>query len=397
MRYIKTNGLPSAATATVKKSLRIALLLPTVELGMYWQPVLSQIAQSHQVILYTGRPWGGFDPQDPDTASIQVVGKTVRVTSATEKTDYSGGYMRLSPIIIVRLLKFKPDTIFASGFSMWTILALIFKPIGRWRVAIAWEGSSPHVDFRHSASRLAIRRAIVRFADTFITNTEGGKSYLIDCLGVAAANIRVRPYLVPDLQRLSARTDGNSTLDLDVRSPVFLYVGRIEERKGIHLLLQACSILQQNGSQFSLLIAGRGPQQAELMAYCRDRDLEDRVMWLGFVDYRQLGMYFERADVFVFPSLEDTWGTVVPEAMAFGKPVLSSKWAGASELITDGIDGWVCDPHSPEEMARLMQRAIDRPELVTQMGQAAKATIAPHNPQAVAEFFVEISRQMLGT
>jgi glycosyltransferase involved in cell wall biosynthesis len=363
-----------------RQLLRIALLLPTVELGGYWQPVVQELAQiSEQVRLYTGRPWAGFDPQDPETAYVEVVGKTVRVTKSEQKTDYSGGYMKLSPNIVGRLLKFKPDAIVASGFSLWTILALLFKPLGRWRVVIAWEGSSPNVDFRHSQSRLLMRRIIANFADTLITNSHAGRSYLIECLGVDREHIQVRPYLVPDPQTLlstSASTDSISILEgyannLKMQSPIFLYVGRIEERKGLHLLLQACKLLRQQGCKFSLLIIGRGPQQDELKAYCQNHDLE----------------------VFVFPSLEDTWGMVALEAMAFGKPVLCSKWAGAAELITDGQNGLSCDPHDPVEMADLMRKSIDRPELVAKMGKAAQATISHHTPQAVARFLAEVSQR----
>ncbi len=375
---------------------RVALLLPTVELGAYWQPVVQALSQiSPQVVLYTGRPWAGFDPQDPQTAYVEVVGTTVRITKNQQKTDYSGGYMRLSPQIVGRLLKFKPQVIVASGFSLWTILALLFKPLGRWRVAIAWEGSSPNVDFRHSKLRLLLRRIIASFADTLITNSTAGKLYLIECLGVDLQQIQVRPYLVPDPQTLLAMSAPTTTVNLNMQSPIFLYVGRIEERKGLHLLLQACQILRQAGCQFSLLIIGSGPQQAELIAYCQDHDLEDCVQWLGWIDYRQLGVYFDRADVFVFPSLEDTWGMVALEAMAFSKPVLCSKWAGAAELITDGENGWLCDPHAPVEMALLMRKSIDQPELISKMGAAAKNTISQHTPADVGRFLAEVSLKML--
>ena len=86
---------------------------------------------------------------------------------------------------------------------------------------------------------------------------------------------------------------------------------------------------------------------------------------------------------------------VVLEAMAFGKPVLSSKWAGATELVVHGQNGWVCDPHNPIEMAGLMQKAIEQAELIPIMGNAAKETMTRHTPQAVAEFLAEISQQTL--
>jgi glycosyltransferase involved in cell wall biosynthesis len=378
-------------------SLRIALLFPTVELGTYWQPVLKKLAEiSQQVILYTGRPWAGFDPDDPENATVAVVGTTVRVTSSQEKNDYSGGYMRLSPAIVGRLLAFRPQVVIACGFSIWTMLAILFKPIGRWRVVLAWDGSSPNVDFRNSNLRLLLRKIIARFVDRFITNSEAGKAYFCEYLGVDPQQITVRPYLVPDPKTLLSKSAALVPVSLgDLPAPVFLYVGRLEHRKGLHLLLQACDILHQAGLKFSLLIIGSGQQREELATYCHSHDLDDCVRWLGWVDYRQLGTYFQQADVFVFPSLEDIWGMVVLEAMAFNKPVVCSKWAGASELIVPGQNGWICDPHDPTAMAAMLRQSIESPELISTMGTAATATIAQHTPEIVAQFLADISQQTL--
>jgi glycosyltransferase involved in cell wall biosynthesis len=375
--------------------LRIALLFPTVELGAYWQPVLKNLAQiEERVILYTGRPWAGFDPDDPENAPVEVVGEAIRVNNTQDKSDYGGGYMKLSNAIIGRLLDFKPEVIIACGFSVWTMFALLFKPIGGWRIVLAWDGSSPNVDFRDSKPRLLMRRIITRYVDRFITNSEAGKSYFCEYLGVDSHKITVRPYLVPDPTTLLSRSE-TAPVKLDVRAPVFLYVGRLEERKGLHLLLESCSILHKAGLKFSLVIIGKGQQQEQLQAYCHSNDLDDCVQWVGWVDYRQLGVYFRQADVFVFPSLEDIWGMVTLEAMAFGKPVLCSKWAGSSELITHSKNGWICDPHDPVEMAGLMQTWIDRPELISTMGTAAADTIAQHTPAAVAQFLADVSLQTL--
>ncbi len=381
---------------TAVESLRVALLFPTVELGTYWQPVLKKLSElTDRVTLYTGRPWAGFDPDDPETATVEVVGEAVRVTSSIAKTDYSGGYMRLSPKIIGRLLRFKPQVVIACGFSVWTMLALLFKPIGKWRVIMAWDGSSPNVDFLNSKPRLLLRRIIVAFVDAAITNSEAGKAYFVNYLGVDSHKITVRPYLVPDPKTLLGSSTSSAASDLQLPAPVFLYVGRLEERKGLHLLLQSCKILHDRGLKFSLLIIGKGPQRAELEAYCHSHQLDECVTWVGWVDYRQLGVYFRQADAFVFPSLEDIWGMVALEAMAFGKPVLCSQWAGAAELITHGRNGWICDPHSPLEMAAMLQQSIEQPELVSTMGKAATAAISQHTPEAVAEFLARVSVQTL--
>ncbi|MBW4633615.1 MAG: glycosyltransferase family 4 protein [Iphinoe sp. HA4291-MV1] len=379
--------------------LRIALLLPTVELGAYWQPVLQELTNlSEQAILYTGRPWAGFDSQAVSNSAIKVIGNTIRVTANKEKTDYSGGFMYLSLGIIHYLFQFRPHVVFASGFSVWTMLALLFKPFGKWRLVLAWEGSSPNVDFRHSKVRSFLRGMMAWFADALITNSHGGEEYLTQFLGVKKHKVRRRPYMVPDVKTLLQipKSFGAEYIATQQQNPVFLYVGRIEHRKGLHQLLQACAILnKQKYCSYTLLVVGKGPLKQELERFCRTKNIQDYVKWVGWVDYSSLGAYFRNADVFIFPTLEDTWGMVLLEAMAFGKPILCSKWAGAAEMVLEGENGYVFDPYYPETLAQAMKSLIDNPSLISSMGQKSQQLISQHTPEAAAKFFADIASYVL--
>jgi glycosyltransferase involved in cell wall biosynthesis len=381
------------------KECRIALLLPTVELGTYWQPVLKQLTNlSEKAILYTGRPWPGFDSQDPNNFTTKVVGNTIRVTTNTEKTDYSGGFMYLSPEILHYLFQFRPHVIFTSGFSAWTILALLFKPFGKWRLVIAWEGSSPNVDFRHSKVRSLLRSMMSWLADALITNSRDGEEYLIKFLGVNKDKVRRRPYMVPDVKTLLQipRTIDAEYIGTEYQRPIFLYVGRLEHRKGLHQLLKACAMLKkQEYCNYSLMVVGRGAMEQELKSFCHDENIQDYVKWVGWVDYSSLGVYFRNADIFVFPSLEDTWGMVVLEAMAFGKPILCSKCAGASEMVVQEQNGYLFDPHHPETLTEVMKLFIKDPNLISSMGKNSQQIISEHTPEAAAQFFSEISFSVL--
>jgi glycosyltransferase involved in cell wall biosynthesis len=117
---------------------------------------------------------------------------------------------------------------------------------------------------------------------------------------------------------------------------------------------------------------------------------------VGQVSYSQLGSYFRAADVFILPTLEDIWGMVVLEAMAFGKPILCSQWAGAAELICDGENGYLFDAHQPEAIATAMQRLIDQPDQIAPMGERSAALIAKHTPTAAAQFLVQVTRTVCG-
>jgi len=74
-----------------------------------------------------------------------------------------------------------------------------------------------------------------------------------------------------------------------------------------------------------------------------------------------------------------------------GKPVLCSKYAGVSELVEDGVNGWVFDPHNPKELAELMKRFLDNPALISAMGENAQRKMEAFTPEAAAEFLGRVA------
>src|SRR6478672_3049378 len=373
--------------------LRIAWLVPSVELGAYWQPVLKEFTKKFaNTVFYTGQVWPGFDPKSPGASAIQLVGETKFYETTKIDTGYDRGFIYVSPSIVGHLLKFKPQIILAQAFSLWTVLALLFQPIGGWQMVIIYDGSSPNTDFRDSQVRSFLRRAIARFAKAFVANSYAGKKYLIEVLNAPEDRIFTRTYLVPDAKALRQRLETTEPPSLPLKRPIFLYVGRITQRKGLKTLLEACALLKAQGySEYTLLIVGEGDQRQELEAFIQERNFTDQVTWAGWVDYGRLGAYFQQADVFVFPTFEDVWGMVVPEAMVFGKPILCSKGAAACELIREGENGYLFDPHDPKALAEGMRRFLDQPDLMNSMGTRSQELIAQHTPETAAKAFAEVT------
>jgi glycosyltransferase involved in cell wall biosynthesis len=94
--------------------------------------------------------------------------------------------------------------------------------------------------------------------------------------------------------------------------------------------------------------------------------------------------------------LEDVWGMVVLEAMAFGQPVLCSLWAGAAELIVSGENGELFDPHQPAELAALIGRLLQQPTLLKTMGNNARLMTAPYTPKTAVDNFEMVVDRVLG-
>jgi glycosyltransferase involved in cell wall biosynthesis len=373
---------------------RIAWLFPSLDLGSYWHPIFSRLSQRFpHTQIFTGR-WPGFAPGFEASFAVQVVGQSQFVATERDTGKYVRNVGLVSPKIVGHLLNFKPDIIFASGFSLWTILSLLLKPIGGWRVVIVYEGSSQTYDFRDDPRRLALRRLLVRWADAYMTNSATGKAYLTDLLGAAPARVFARPYQVPDAAALRQRMAAG-TIGLAPQRPVFLFVGQLVPRKGLHLLLAACAYLKTQGHEnYTLIVVGDGAQRAELEQLSHDRGLTN-IQWVGWVAYDQLGTYFTQADVFVLPSQEDTWGMVVLEAMVFGKPILCSKWVGAVEMVQPEENGYIFDPYKIEEMADCMLKFIQAPDQIARMGARSQQLIEPHNPPTVVEFLTTVVQSVL--
>jgi len=149
-----------------------------------------------------------------------------------------------------------------------------------------------------------------------------------------------------------------------------LFVGAAGPRKGFIDLLASFKRLSHPRKQ--LLLIGSLAPEAEAMLVQMD---QSQIRVLGSVPNDQLRRHYSQASVFVLPSIEEGLGMVIGEAMACGCPVIATTNTGASELITDGVEGFIVPIRSPEVIADRLQQLSDQPDLREQMGQAALARV----------------------
>lgn len=376
------------------KDFRIAWLLPVA--WFYWQPALSELTKMFpHTTVFTGL-FPGYATGLQDTLNVEVIGEFKVIEIDRDENGYGDNFTYLSPKIIGSLLRLKPHVIFTSSFGVWTILALMLMPLLRWRVIIAYEGSSPGVDYRHSAARLLVRRLMVKLSAACISNSHAGGEYLIEILRAEKERVFVQPYEIPDEHTLPGSSAAAEPELVDRLRPVFLFVGQVIPRKGLPLLLEACAALQTRGyDNYTIQVVGNGSQQSELEAFCREHGLSDRIEWVGRVPFDRIGTYFHNADVFVLPTLEDTWGVVTLEAMLLGKPILCSSGAGTAELVVSGENGYVFAPEDPDKLADLMQLFLDDPALIPAMGARSQQIMAQYTPVVAAQCMANITKLVM--
>lgn len=154
-------------------------------------------------------------------------------------------------------------------------------------------------------------------------------------------------------------------------TPLLLFVGRLVYYKGLEILLDAMSLV----ANARLLIVGAGPLDSSLRKQIADRRLGDRVTILPPVAEQELHAYYEACDVFVLPSTEksETYGLVQIEAMASGKPVISTRLnTGVTFVNLDGVTGLSVPPRDSQALADAIETLINDPGLRQSLGSKGR-------------------------
>ena len=186
----------------------------------------------------------------------------------------------------------------------------------------------------------------------------------------------------PDKIRLIPRGIDTQQFHPDNRSPVltrnygvpgaatkFLYVGRVSKEKNLPLLVQAYINLYRDNKNIHLIVVGDGPWTTQMKQLLRDVP----VTFTGYLSGDALNQAYASADVFVFPSVTDTFGNVVLEAQASGLPVIVSDLGGPCENMQPGQTGFKVKSNELSPLIRAMQQLAQDRELRMTMGRAARA------------------------
>jgi glycosyltransferase involved in cell wall biosynthesis len=159
-----------------------------------------------------------------------------------------------------------------------------------------------------------------------------------------------------------------------------LTVARLVRAKGHAVLLEALSSLRDEGIETVATFVGDGPERERLERLACELRLD--VRFTGAVGQDELPDYYNDAQVFCLPTLDEGLGVVLLEAMASGLPAVSSRLMGVPEVIRDGESGLLVPPGRPDELANALRRLAQSPELRERMGCSGRAI-------AVEEFDID--------
>ena len=179
-------------------------------------------------------------------------------------------------------------------------------------------------------------------------------------------------------------------------SPTILFLGRLDARKGILVLIRAMPEILARLPDARLLVIGTGPQAASAVRLARRLDAAGAVEFVGRVDRQDIARYYAGCDIYCAPTLGgETLGIVLLEAMATGKPVVTTEIPGYDETARADTDAILCRPGDPHALAAAIIRVAQDRELSRRLVESGLQRVQEYSWTSVARRTADYYRELL--
>jgi glycosyltransferase involved in cell wall biosynthesis len=349
-------------------------------LPMYRVPFFDLLASACDsgMSLFTGlpRPSEGITTAKELRNASYVLGKNIHLFSDSFYLCYQQGLMNW-------LKEWNPDALIVEANPRYLSTPSAVKWMhGQDKPVIGWGLGAPPV----SRLREERRVAFLRQFDAMICYSQRGANEYAD-LGFPLDNIFVAHNSVSPAPTWTL-PDRPTTFN---EKPCILFVGRLQIRKNVDLLLGACAEME---SQPRLVIVGDGPERDDLESLAQE--LYPSAEFVGSKHGAELKPYFEEADLFVLPG---TGGLAVQEAMSYGLPVIVAQGDGTQDDLVRKENGWQIPPPSGnfDALVSTMKDALSDVARLREMGKESYRIVKEEiNIEKMVETFVGALNTLTG-
>ena len=219
---------------------------------------------------------------------------------------------------------------------------------------------------------------LLRHTDAIIATT---KSYAEQSKRLKKHLPKVK--LIPngvDIEQFRPNIDGNRIREeykLHQDSKIVLFTGRIDSYKGCDYLVRAFGLIANELPQAHLLFVGTGPLMEKMKMLSKDLNIAPKVIFAGYVPDKDLPYYYAACDVFTLPSISslEGFGIVQLEAMACGKPVITTTLPGPHEVDAEGVATIHVLPRNEEALAKAILKTLTDKKLAETMGKNGRKLV----------------------
>jgi phosphatidylinositol alpha-mannosyltransferase len=213
-------------------------------------------------------------------------------------------------------------------------------------------------------------------------------SYFPGDYRVIPNGIDVEAFSEPDVEPLERFNDGK---------PNILFLGRLEKRKGFRHLLKAFEILKARVPDARLIVAGAFDKDSKepFVRYVREHGIHD-VRFVGYVPPRALPRYYRMCTVYCAPSTgSESFGIVLLEAMASGRPVVATDIPGYRSVLQNGVQGLLVPPEDEGALAVALERILRNADMGRAMGEAGLRRAGEFSWDSVTDKVLEFYSELL--
>ncbi|HVA20996.1 MAG TPA: glycosyltransferase family 4 protein [Candidatus Micrarchaeia archaeon] len=172
-----------------------------------------------------------------------------------------------------------------------------------------------------------------------------------------------------------------------------LFVGRMEERKGLAALLEAYALLRQVRADCRLVAVGDGPMRLGFERWVEEEAIPD-VTFTGYVDEPVKIALLAGSDIFCAPNFgKESFGVILLEAMASGRAIVATAIDGFRHVLHDGEEGWLVPPRDTASLAAALGRLLDDPGARRRMGEAGRSTAQRYSWSRVTDEVLAVYQQ----
>jgi len=173
------------------------------------------------------------------------------------------------------------------------------------------------------------------------------------------------------------------------------FLGMLTKGKGVSDLIKTIPEVQKKINNIKLFIGGIGPYEHHLKQLVIEHNLEDRVKFLGFLDEVEKFSVMKSIDLFVLPSYWESFPVVLPEAMACGKPIITTNIAGNPYAVTNEENGFLIEPGDTKDLADKIIYLLKNEKIRREMGKASLMKSYDFNWNGIAQQTKKVYEKIL--
>jgi glycosyltransferase involved in cell wall biosynthesis len=187
-----------------------------------------------------------------------------------------------------------------------------------------------------------------------------------------------------------SKDKARSSLKIPDGVKVILFVGRFHPIKGLKYLVEAASIIKKQGHDFRLILVGDGEERKIIEDRAEMLGLKDNIMITGKVPFEKVQEYMVASDVFVLPSISEGFPNVILEAMAARLPIIATNIGGLSEIMQDGVNGYLVEPKNSGQIADKISYLIQNESVMLKMSENNKLRSREYSWDGVAKSLEDV-------